>query len=68
MTVEELTRSQELAVRRWKGGHHAFHVLLVAMNTRLDQAAELLDAGRRRGAGDRRPWLTRCRPSGASRW
>ena len=35
MTVEELTRSQESAVRRWKGGHHAFHVLLVAMNTRL---------------------------------
>ena len=29
----------------WKGGHHAFHVLLVAMNTRLDQASELLDAG-----------------------
>lgn len=41
----ELTRSQQLAVRRWKGGHHAFHVLLVAMNTRLDQASELLDRG-----------------------
>ena len=41
----ELTPVQQLAVRRWKGGHHAFHVLLVAMNTRLDQASELLDRG-----------------------
>ena len=41
----ELTPVQQLAVRRWKGGHHAFHVLLVAMNTRLDQASELLDHG-----------------------
>ena len=41
----ELTPAQQLAVRRWKGGHHAFHVLLVAMNTRLDQASELLDRG-----------------------
>jgi hypothetical protein len=40
-----LTPVQQLAVRRWKGGHHAFHVLLVAMNTRLDQASELLDRG-----------------------
>jgi hypothetical protein len=41
----ELTPVQQLAVRRWKGGHHAFHVLLVAMNTRLDQASDLLDHG-----------------------
>ena len=44
MTAVELSPVQQLAVRRWKGGHHAFHVLLVAMNTRLDQASELLDA------------------------
>jgi hypothetical protein len=40
-----LTPVQQIAIRRWKGGHHAFHVLLVAMNTRLDQASGLLDAG-----------------------
>ena len=45
MTAVELSPVQRLAIRRWKGGHHAFHVLLVAMNTRLDQASELLDAG-----------------------
>jgi hypothetical protein len=41
---------QQLAIRRWKGGHHAFHVLLVAMNTRLDQAAALLDRGEHEAA------------------
>jgi hypothetical protein len=45
VTAAELSQVQRLAIRRWKGGHHAFHVLLVAMNTRLDQASELLDAG-----------------------
>ena len=44
MTAVQLSPVQQLAIRRWKGGHHAFHVLLVAMNTRLDQASELLDA------------------------
>lgn len=32
------------ATLRWKLGHHAFHVLLVAMNTRLEQAITALDA------------------------
>jgi hypothetical protein len=32
------------AGRRWKLGHQAFHVLLVVMNTRLDEAADLIDA------------------------
>jgi len=41
----ELSTVQQLAIRRWKGGHHAFHVLLVAMNTRLNRACELLDSG-----------------------
>jgi hypothetical protein len=33
------------AALRWKLGHHAFHVLLVAMNTRLDEAIAALEAG-----------------------
>jgi hypothetical protein len=44
--VEAPTRlsfAQRLAVRRWKFGHHTFHVLLVAMNTRLDDVAAMLE-------------------------
>jgi hypothetical protein len=46
VSVLEATRlspSQRVAVRRWKRGHHAFHVLLVAMNTLLDRIAGLLE-------------------------
>ena len=46
MSVAEATRlssAQRLAVRRWKFGHHTFHVLLVAMNTRLDDVAAMLE-------------------------
>jgi len=46
MTVVEATRlspSQRVAVRRWKLGHHSFHVLLVGMNTRLYEVADQLE-------------------------
>jgi hypothetical protein len=46
VSVLEATRlspSQRVAVRRWKRGHHAFHVLLVGMNTLLDRIARLLE-------------------------
>jgi hypothetical protein len=33
------------AALRWKLGHHAFHVLLVTMNTRLDEAFARLEEG-----------------------
>ncbi len=39
-----LTPSQRVAVKRWKLGHHTFHVLLVAMNTRLTEVGDLLEA------------------------
>ena len=46
MSVVEATRlspTQKVAVRRWKLGHHTFHVLLVTMNTRLDDVAAMLE-------------------------
>lgn len=36
---------QCVAVRRWKLGHQAFHLLLVTMNAQLDQAVRLLRQG-----------------------
>jgi len=46
MSVVEAARlapEQRVAVRRWKLGHHTFHLLLVAMNTRLDDVAAALE-------------------------
>jgi hypothetical protein len=41
----ELLAPQRLAVRRWKRGHHAFHVVIVAMNTRLRETGAGVAAG-----------------------
>jgi hypothetical protein len=41
-----LSPSQRVAVKRWKLGHHTFHVLLVAMNTKLEAVHELLEEER----------------------
>jgi hypothetical protein len=38
-----LTPAQRDAVARWKRGHHMFHLLLVTMTTRLDEACEAVD-------------------------
>lgn len=38
------------AALRWKLGHHTFHVILVAMNSRLEEAMGHLQAGRWRPA------------------
>ena len=49
MSVVEATRlspSQRVAVKRWKLGHHTFHVLLVAMNTKLEAIHERLEEER----------------------
>jgi hypothetical protein len=49
VSVLEATRlspSQRVAVKRWKLGHHTFHVLLVAMNTKLEAVVELLEEER----------------------
>ena len=46
MSVVEASRlsaAQRVAVRRWKLGHHTFHLLLVAMNSRLDEVAAMLE-------------------------
>jgi len=40
--ASELLPTQRDAVRRWKLGHHIFHILLVVMNTKLDDILELL--------------------------
>ncbi len=39
-----LSPTQRNAVTRWKLGHHVFHLLLVALNTRLDEAIDRLAA------------------------
>lgn len=41
----DLLPAQRDAIRRWKRGHHAFHVVLVAMNTRLAEVDGHLDSG-----------------------
>ena len=41
--ASRLTPEQQTAARRWKLGHHVFHVYLVAMNTRIADAAERLE-------------------------
>jgi hypothetical protein len=41
--AQRLSPVQRVAVRRWKLGHHTFHVLLVAMNTRLHEVADRLE-------------------------
>lgn len=46
MTTPTLTDRQRQAVRRWKLGHHAFHLYLLAMNTELPQAQEHLRSHR----------------------
>lgn len=46
LAVEELSSVQEDAVRRWKLGHHVFHVFLATMNSRLDEALRQLEAQR----------------------
>lgn len=38
VAVHALTPAERDAALRWKLGHHAFHVLLVAMNTRVHEA------------------------------
>lgn len=38
-----LSSGQAVAVRRWKLGHHTFHVLLIAMNSLLTCAADHLE-------------------------
>jgi tryptophan 2,3-dioxygenase len=38
-----LTTGQQTAIRRWKLGHHAFHLYLLAMNTELPVALDLLE-------------------------
>jgi hypothetical protein len=38
----KLTPDERTAVRRWKLGHHAFHLYLVAMNSELRDAAGAL--------------------------
>lgn len=43
LTAPRLSRSERTAVRRWKLGHHTFHVLLVGMNTRLHEVARWLE-------------------------
>jgi hypothetical protein len=37
-----LSDAQRVAVRRWKLGHHAFHLYLIAMNTELVDAHRLM--------------------------
>ncbi|MEO3780392.1 hypothetical protein ABGB16_26975 [Micromonospora sp. B11E3] len=44
--ADRLTPAQREAVLRWKLGHQVFHLLLVALNTRLDETIGRLDAGR----------------------
>jgi len=46
VSVAEATRlsaSQRVAVKRWKLGHHTFHVLLVGMYTRLHEVGDQLE-------------------------
>lgn len=42
--VDRPSSAQRYAVLRWKLGHHVFHVLLVTMNTRLNEAISRLEA------------------------
>lgn len=41
--ASRLTPEQQVAARRWKLGHHVFHLYLVAMNTRVEDAADRLE-------------------------
>lgn len=42
MSSESLTKAQQVAVQRWKLGHHAFHIYLVSMNDRLARLRSVL--------------------------
>jgi len=42
-----LSEEQATAVRRWKTGHHVFHLQLTVMNSALDEALAALRAGER---------------------
>lgn len=46
MTVDELSPETERAIRRWKLGHHLFHLYLVTMNSAMQRAEESLRAHR----------------------
>jgi tryptophan 2,3-dioxygenase len=45
VVTRPLSPTERDAALRWKLGHHTFHVLLVAMNTRLEEASRHLEAG-----------------------
>jgi len=38
-----LSAAQQTAIKRWKLGHHAFHLYLLAMNTELPVALKLME-------------------------
>lgn len=50
VAARPLTPDERDAALRWKLGHHVFHVLLVAMNSRLEDAIGHLEAGEWRPA------------------